>query len=299
MKKIQITTKDGDILRGISWEIDSPIANVVIMQGMEEYGQRYDGLAKFLNSKSINAYCIDCFGQGENVSRDLSNRGIWPEDGYFKQVEAYDIMVQEAKKNGAKTYIFAHSMGSYMAQSYMEMFSGNVEKVVLCGAGAYNPAVGIGLLVAKMKVTKANRDKKAGFLAKLMFGSFNKKIKQQRTPYDWLSFNEKNVDQYIADPLCGFGATNGFCLEFLKGMHELYKKSNVRKIDKNQQIFIISGMQDPVTNYTKSVSDLTVMYADNGVNNVKSKIYADSRHEILFEKCNTEVYKDVLEFFLM
>ena len=34
---------------------------------------------------------------------------------------------------------------------------------------------------------------------------------------------ELRVDKYIADPLSGFGPTNGFCLEFLKGMKRLHK----------------------------------------------------------------------------
>ena len=105
-------------------------------------------------------YALDTYGQGENVKEDLSNASIWPVDGFIKMVTAHNEMVKEAKKNDLPTYIFSHSMGSYMGQDYIQRFSGKVDKVVLCGAGAKNGAVGPGLVVAKMITNKKNRNQK-------------------------------------------------------------------------------------------------------------------------------------------
>ena len=87
-----------DKLIGHAWEVKDPIANVVIFQGMEEYGLRYGHFAKFLNQNCINAYALDCYGQGSNVKSDFSNESFWPEDGFFKMVDAHYCMVEEAKK---------------------------------------------------------------------------------------------------------------------------------------------------------------------------------------------------------
>ena len=184
-----------------------------------------------------------------------------------------------------------------MCQDYIQRYTEHVSKVVLCGSGSKNPAVPVGYRLAKIITTKRNRNKKAGLLNKLMFGNFNKKIKKPRTPFDWLSVNKENVDKYIADPLCGFGPTNGFCLEFVKGMSRLYKKKFLQKIRKDLDIFIISGSGDPVTNYGKSVKVLSKMYKDLGIKNVQSKIYAHARHEILNEDIKEDVYKDIVAFF--
>ena len=226
---ISLTVNEGDVLKGFSWASNGKAkGNVVIFEGMEEHVSRYDEFAKFLNENNYNVYALDTYGQGENVSPDLSDAGIWPVNGFAKMVCAHHEMVNEARKNGLPTYIFSHSMGSYMGQDYIQRFSGDVEKVVLCGAGSYNPAVGPGKVVAAIVTTKKNRNQKAKLLNNLMFGSFNKKIKNPRTAFDWLSYNQENVDKYINDPLCGFGPTNGFCLEFCKGMAPLFKKSEQR-----------------------------------------------------------------------
>ena len=295
---ISLSVNNGDLLKGFYWESDKKaIGNVVIFEGMEEYVARYDAFAKYLNQNGYNVYALDTYGQGENVASDLSDIGIWPVDGFAKMVCAHHEMVNKAKENGLPTYIFSHSMGSYMGQDYIQRFSGDVEKVVLCGAGAKNPAVGAGLLLSKMTTNKKNRDKKAGLLAKMMFGSFNKKIKNPRTPYDWLSYNEENVDNYINHPLCGFGPRKGFCLEFLKGMAPLFKKKNVKRVSTDQKLFIITGEEDPVSNYSKYTYALEKMYKGLGLKDVTIKIYKKMRHEILNDNDREIVFKDILEFF--
>ena len=297
-KSISLTVNDGDILKGFSWDSDiPPKGNVVVFEGMEEHVSRYDAFAKFLNQNGYHVFALDTYGQGENVAPDLSNASHWPIDGFAKMVCAHNQMVDEAKKNGLPTYIFSHSMGSYMGQDYIQRFSGAVDKVVLCGAGSKNAAVGPGLIVAKMAATKKKRFKKAKLLNNLMFGAFNKKIKDPKTPFDWLSYNEENVQNYINDPLCGFGPTNGFCLEFIKGMAPLFKKKNFKRVSKDQKLFIITGEEDPVSNYSKFTYDLEKRYKAIGLTNVSIKVYPHMRHEILNENNHEIVYQDILEFF--
>ena len=297
-QKVTIQSKSGDTLFGLAWHVDNAVANVIIMEGMEEHARRYDDFAQFLNGKGFNVYAVDCYGQGENVLPDESNNGIWPTSGFRKQVQAVDSLVEKLRISCKPTFIFSHSMGSFMCQDYIQRYTEHVSKVVLCGSGAKNPAVPVGFQLAKIIVHKSNRNKKARFLNKLMFGGFNKKIKNPKTPYDWLSYNEENVEKYIADPLCGFGPNNGFCYEFLKGMARLHKKKFLRKIRKDLDIFIISGAEDPVTGYGKSVGKLHDMYTKLGVKNVQTKIYKGMRHEILNEDKKQQVYEDIANFFL-
>lgn len=296
-QRVELVSKNGDKLYGLSWHTENSVANVIIMEGMEEHSSRYDEFAQYLNKEGFNVYCIDTYGQGENVLPDHSNLGIWPTSGFRKQVQAVDALVEKLRISCRPTFIFSHSMGSFMCQDYIQRYTEHVSKVVLCGSGAKNPAVPVGYQLARLIVNKKNRNKKAGLLNKLMFGNFNKRIKNPRTPFDWLSVNQENVDKYIADPLCGFGPTNGFCYEFVKGMNRLHKKKFLRKIRKDLDIFIISGSEDPVTGYAKSVGKLQQMYLKLGVKNVQTKVYQGLRHEILNEDSREEVYKDVVRFF--
>ena len=297
-KQIELLSKNGDTLLGLSWLTDNSKASVIIMEGMEEHCSRYDYLAKYLNKEGFDVFALDTYGQGLNVKEDLSNIGMWPSEGFAKQVEAVDTLVLKLQEETKKpVFLFSHSMGSFMCQDYLERFPDHVNRVVLCGSGSKNPAVPMGYALAKMIVNKKNRDKKAGLLNKLMFGNFNNKIKNPRTAYDSLSVNQENVDKYIADPLCGFGPRNGFCYEFVKGMSFIHKDKFLKKLNKDANIFIISGSDDPVTTYGKAVGKLKEMYSKYGVQNVETKIYQGLRHEILNEDRRDEVCEDIANFF--
>ncbi|MFA6660602.1 MAG: alpha/beta hydrolase, partial [Bacilli bacterium] len=108
-KRYEIVLSDGQQLFGLQWLVDNPVGNILLMEGMEEHSTRYDEFATFLNSNGFNVYCLDTFGQGENVAKDLSNRGIWPVDGFRKQVDAENEVVTLLKKTGLPTHIFSHS----------------------------------------------------------------------------------------------------------------------------------------------------------------------------------------------
>ena len=290
-------TNGEDTLNGLKWLVKNSKFAVIIMEGMEEHCARYDAFAQFLNDNKVDAYALDTFGQGLNVKEDLSNIGIWPVGGFVRQIEAVAALLQSLKKEGKEVYIFSHSMGSFMGQRFLELFPGEVNKIVLCGSGSKNPILGIGHMLAKITTTKKNRDDKAGLMNKLMFGSFNKKIKEPRTGFDWLSVNTENVDKYIQDPLCGFGPRKGFCLEFIEGMLPIHKDKSLKLLNPDTKIFIISGAGDPVTGYGKSVGILEEMYHKYGVKDVSTKIYEGMRHEILNEDDKLVVMQDILAFF--
>lgn len=294
--KFSVTSEE-DTLFGLKWLVDNSKFNVILMEGMEEHCSRYDAFAKFLNEKNVDVFALDTFGQGLNVKEDMSNVGIWPKDGFFKQCKAVHKLLMDLKAAGKPTYIFSHSMGSFMGQRLLIEFPNDIDKIVLCGSGSKNPVLGMGHMLSKMTTNEKNKNMKAKLMNNMMFGGFNKKIKNPRTPFDWLSYNEENVDKYIADPLCGFGPTNGFCLEFIEGMLPLHKAKSLKKLNPKAKIFIISGEEDPVTNYGKSVGILKEMYNKYGVSDVDTKIYEGMRHEILNEDRKLEVMEDIYNFF--
>ena len=80
-------------------------------------------------------------------------------------------------------------------------------------------------------------------------------------------------------------------------MNRLHKKKFLQKIRKDLGIFVISGSDDPVTNYSKDTYKLFDMYKKLGVKNVQMKVYDGLRHEILNEDRKEEVYKDIVKFF--
>lgn len=294
---IKFTNSFGDTLQGYCWATKKPKANVIIITGMQETAERYDNFATFLNQNGYDVFCIDHYGQGLNI-KDIKAPGIWPASGFSKSVKTFGEFELTLHKSNLPIYIFAHSMGSFMAQDYIQRIHGKVTKVILCGSDYASPAkMGFAYSLSKILVPSKKSDLPNSTLANLVTGAFGKSVKNRKTDFDWLSYNEENVKKYMADPKCGFVATGGFYREFLKGMRRIGKRKFLNKIDPTTSIFVIAGIEDPVGHMGKGPKKLYSKYKQLGIKNVSLKLYEHMRHEILNENDNKMVYNDILEFF--
>ena len=219
-KPISIKTVNGDILFGFAWESEKPEGVVVIATGMEEASYRYDDFAKFLNKNGFNVYCIDHYGQGESVV-DESQLGIVPRSFFSKCVRVLDDVAKKYAIKDKPLIILGHSMGSFMVQDFIQRYNKRPTKAVIMGTNGPNAKVlfSMGYPLARLVAKLRGENRKAKFLAGMAVGAYSKSVKDRKTPLDWLSYNEENVQKYIADPKCGYGSSNGFYRELLKGNH--------------------------------------------------------------------------------
>ncbi len=294
MKTTSFKNSFGDTLYGNSWEIASPKALVLIVTGMCEHSGRYNDFATFLNKNGYSVICIDHYGQGDGKNGPL---GHGAPDYFGKFMKTMDEVILDYKANhkNLPVYIFAHSMGSFVTQGYIENYA-SADKVVICGSNHMGSLGKIGYGLAKIIVHKNNREKPAGLLNNLAVGGYAKSVKDADSPNAWISFNKDNCRTYDNDPFSGYHCTNGFYLEFLKGLSKLNKPSNLKKISKDLPIYVIAGDSDPVGNNGKGPRKLDEMYKKYGLNS-RITIYPNMRHEILNETERLMVYKNILEFY--
>ena len=264
---------------------------------MEEASYRYDDFAKFLNKNGYNVYCIDHYGQGESVT-DESQLGIVPRSFFSKCVRVLDDVAKKYAIKDKPLIIFGHSMGSFMVQDYIQRYNKRPTKAVIMGTNGPNAKVlfAMGYPLARLVAKLRGEDRPAKFLAGMAVGAYSKAVKNRKTPLDWLSYNEENVQKYIADPKCGHGSSNGFYRELLKGNHRLYKKKFLAKINKDLPILVTAGVDDPVGAFGKGPKALVDLYHKLGIKNAELKLYDHMRHEILNEDDKLKVYNDILEF---
>lgn len=295
-ERISLKSKTDKTLFGNAWTVENPIANVIIVTGMKETSARYDDFAKFLNKNKLNVYCIDHFGQGENVIENKECLGIWPKSGFRKYVNILDELVAKLRLSCLPTYILGHSMGSFVVQDYIQRYTKHISRVVIVGSAKIN-GVSLAYRLARLITTKKNVDKPSKFLDKLVLGNANKRCpKPLKCEADWLSTNEANNEGYMVNPLCGGVYSHGFYREFLKGLSRLWKRRFLKKIRKDMSILIVSGAEDPIGGYSKRVMKLDKMYKKLGLNDVNTIIYPNMRHEILNEIDKEVVYNDILNF---
>lgn len=294
---ISIKTVNNDILYGFAWECKKPEGVVIIATGMEECAYRYDDFANFLNKHNYNVYSIDYYGQGENALKE-SDLGIVPRSFFSKSVRILDDLAKKYAIKNKPLIIFGHSMGSFMVQDYIQRYSRRPTKAIIMGTNGNNAklAYAFGYPLARLICKFKGETKQAKMLANLAVGSYAKAVKNRKTDVDWLSYNEENVKNYIADVKCGHGSSNGFYRELLKGNHRLYKGKFLAKIRKDLPILLVSGKDDPVGAFGKGPQSLAKLYKKIGLTNITLKIYDNMRHEVLNETEKERVYNDILSF---
>ena len=129
-----------------------------------------------------------------------------------------------------------------------------------------------------------------------MFGNFNRRIKNPRTPFDWLSYNEENVQKYADDPLSGVEFTLGSYNALFHLVADINKPKLYKDVNANLPIYLISGVDDPCTGGEKGRADSLDRLTKAGFTNIEVKTLDHMRHEILNEKEKDTVYNDILAF---
>lgn len=287
------------VQKGNCWKAEPATSNLVFMTGMQEHSERYDHLARYLNDFGISVYVLDAVGQGLNAPRP-EDQQKWFKGAFDTNVSAAHQKVMELKEETKlPTFIMGHSMGSFMTQRYLELFPDSADKVVIWSSnGPRRMKMACAYMLASILTNKRNWDKPSKFISNASFGPYARTVKNRKTDVDWLSYDEENVKDYIADPYCGAENTHGFWKEFLRGMNEIYKKKNLKKVSKNEKILIVAGEEDPVGEMGKGPRRLKEMYEKLGVSNVTIFMFPHMRHEIHNETEKHLVYKVLSDFLI-
>lgn len=294
-----INGNDGHKIFVYCWNnVSEPKAVVQIFHGMAEHAGRYKRLAEYLNTKGFIVYANDHRGHGKTAGT-IEDLGYIGEDGFNRIVEDQHIIKEVIKEKYSELPIFVlgHSFGSFVAQEYITRYGDEIQGVILSGSALMKGIdVTLGKFIATIEKSIFVDKKKSNLMDKLSFGSYNKKIKDSKLQFEWLSTDLEEVKKYDDDPLCGTVFTTGFFYNFFTGLSKLYKKDKLDKIPRKLPIFILSGDEDPVGKYGKLVRKLYDLYNNLGIEDVTMKLYKDGRHEMINETNRQEVYKDILSW---
>jgi len=275
-------------------------AAVQIVHGMAEHGKRYAYLAGCLTQKGYAVYAQDLRGHGKTAESEDELGYIAEKNGWNRMVEdVCDVSeIIQGYHPSLPLFLLGHSMGSYLARAVMYTLPGPYNGVVLSATGNDQGMMGkLGRWLADRHCRKYGTKHRDKQLDVMSFGSFNKKFRPNRTSFDWLSRDEKEVDKYIEDPLCGFVCTSSLFRDLLDGLMEIHDITNISRIPKYLPVLLIGGMQDPVGKFGKAVQGAAVMFRDVGVRNVTVKLYHEARHELFNELNRDEVISDVAAWF--
>lgn len=271
-----------------------PLAVLQLAHGMVEHIGRYDEFASYVVQRGICVIGSDHRGHG----RTGEKAGLL---GHFADENGFDRATDDLRAvnewigtryPGVPRFLMGHSMGSMLARRYIQRYADTVDGVVIMGT-AGNPGVAgkLGRWLARMEMRCKGARHPSMLLSRLVFGTYNKKVPNPKTAFDWLSRDPEAVADYVADPFCGFVPTAGFYYDLLTGLQLIHDEKFIRFIPVALHILFVSGDADPVGGYGRGVEQVIAQYKRHGLRQVESIMYEGARHELLNETNKDEVYE--------
>ena len=255
------------------WDVADPRGVVQVAHGLAEHSARYDRFARALNDAGYSVRASDHRGHGASIAGTPGDFGAPGFEALIADMAAYGASL----RGDPPLFLFAHSMGSFAAQSVILTHSEQYAGVVLSGSTVLD------LLAAGM----AEAEGPVGLEA------FNAGF-EHRTGYEWLSRDESEVDRYVADPLCGFDLPDETVPALFGAAGTLADPTALASIRSDLPLLVVSGSEDPLAGGGQLVEALGQRYRDAGLVDVTVKLYDGARHELLNEINRDEVTSDVV-----
>ncbi len=289
-------------IHAVEWLPEGPVQAVLqISHGVAEYILRYEPFAEYLTARGFAVVGHDHLGHGTSAAPGGPRLYFGPKGSWTWVTDDIETRRRLARERFPDTphFLLGHSMGSFLARTYLIRYPGRVDGAILMGTGQMSPAlIAGGRAVAAAESLRIGPEHGSPLVEKLAFGAYNKRFAPNRTGFDWLSRSQENVDRYLEDPLCGENPSIGLFREMLEGLRFIARPENLRQMDPDTPILFISGAMDPVGDCGKGVKRAFASFQAAGVRDVTLKLYPDLRHEILCEDVRETVYEDLYTWLL-
>lgn len=289
---------DGLILSVLYTIPDTQLKGVVqISHGMCEHKERYLPFMEYLAENGYAAVIHDHRGHGKSI-RNEEDLGYFYNGGQEGIVQDLYQVTKWAKGEFPLIpfYMLGHSMGTLVARNYIKKYDGELDKLILTGPPSQNPAVDIGIALARIQKRIKGDKYRSKEIQAMAFGPYAGKFRKEKKASAWICSDPAVVEEYDASRLCGFVFTaDGFEGLFLlvKGT---YSKKGWELHNKDLPILFLGGEEDPcIGGGRKFVKELQFL-KKVGYRHVTGKMYPGMRHEILNEKGKETVFANILAY---
>ena len=247
-----------------------PRAVVQVNHGLAEHAGRYARFADFLAARGFHVYAHDHRGHGATTAPDAPPRRFALENGAEKVIAdvaaVHDLIAREHP--GLPVVLFGHSMGGLIALNFLFDHADRVRAAAIWNANFSAGLAGrAALALLAWEKFRLGSDVPSRLLPKLTFRAWAKAVPDRRTPFDWLSRDEREVDRYIADPLCGWPASVSLWRDLFGFIFYGADDANFAAVRKALPFNLVGGEKDPVARlaeFTGGGERRTIITCDHG-----------------------------------
>lgn len=305
---------------------NKPEGILQIVHGMTEYIGRYEALAQYFNELGYVVCGYDLEGHGDNLYPGIPALYMESWEKSVDNLEQHRKMFKEqlTKEYGELPYcLLGFSLGSFLVRSHQMKYPNTVEKIVLVGTGMpAKSSLTLAKFLTKFRCNKNTLATPSKFVQSMLFDSYNKKIPNALSEFDWLFRSQIALEKYKQDPRIRTKVTPKFFLEFINGMIDLsenemstltqnialaqsiksnkelngstvkYEFSSLVKNSIIPDVLFLYGEEDPVSEGVDKVID---GYRKLGIAVRRIKIEG-MRHDVLHDMCSEYAFQVITDF---
>ena len=273
----------------------APRAVIQISHGMCEYIGRYRHLIDFFTAQGFAVAGNDHLGHGASAP---------PEDrGHFADKNGYRCILADLKTMNDKLHqrfpglpvvLYGHSMGSFFARWYAELWPDTIDALILSGTAGPSPRNLLGLALARVTAAVAGQRYHSALIIRAQTGSYCRRIPDAVSHNAWISRDPAVVAAYDADSGCQFNFTAAAYRDMLTALTHVSSRKWAASLPKDLPVLLVAGTDDPVGDYGSGVREVYARLGDAGMQDLTCQIYEGGRHEMHNETNRAELFADEL-----
>lgn len=269
-----------------------------ISHGMAEHSGRYMELCEFLAQNGYAAFVSDHPGHGQTAG-NIARLGHLPRsNGWESMLENMRALYTHIRQNHsqAPVFILGHSMGSALARHFTAIYPVYIQGLLLSGTFETSRyLLWLSQRFIGLQTLLLGEQYKSKWFNGFFYYNYNRHFTPKPTNFEWISSERSQVDQYVADPYCGFPCTNAFFSNLFKGIAAMKKTSKNLKYRRTLPVLIFGGQDDPVGNFGRDAKRIHREFLKQRFQNLRVEIFP-GRHEILHEPQKEKVFFLILNW---
>lgn len=267
---------------------------IQIVHGMCEYKERYLDFMDYLASEGFITVIHDNRGHGKSICSDEDLGFMYKNggEGFVSDISQLNRIIREAYQ-GIPVFLIGHSMGSLGARCFVKKHDRDIDGLIVIGCPCFSRFSGFVRAVNSSISQKLGSRYRSAKINDITENLFNKSFSSENTAHSWICSDPSVVTKFNSDPLCNYIFTlNGYegLLYLLK---ETYSRRGWNVENPHLPIRFLSGKLDPCMLSEKKFFSAVSLMEKIGYESTSHRLFDGMRHEILNEKNNTIVYKDI------
>jgi alpha-beta hydrolase superfamily lysophospholipase len=318
VQKVQIKSSDGDT--PLSIRIGSPRKKIVgylqVVPDRYDYAERYDQLLEYLSDYGYLAFAADMIGHGESRRSGQKPGTFLCDNAQTVIVNDLNLAFQEVialyppkvesengtiKGQGVRLVrptlrgLIGVGIGCSIIRNYIKKFQ-DANALIFVGDEGYGNEIHKVIPLIKKMIEDPQDGDEVTLRKKIQKNYYDHlpDIKIYRNSYRLSKLSA--IRKLNNDPLVSFeySPKDEMVLQTLKG--QMSEEQWLNWCPKYLPLMLISGYEDPVTNYTRSYDAMLNKLRYSKVQNVFFHYTEGARHDVLLDQRKEESWKSILQF---